>query len=224
MILLYIFQVRTWTRVDFWVWGIQKSFFRLRWHGRWRQSRIIVFSYFPFCTHLVNLFACFLVCLIPHLSSCFCFGLSVTDFGNGKTKTEVKCQWRILLTDFGDGFWWRKNNKRRWKNKMSVTDFGDGFWWRKTKKRRWKNEMSVTDFGDGFWWRIFLKHLFNYFLKEKLAKKNQRWKSAPGNLPSKIHLRVRHVAHFETSFLTPCAIVAGHARARALFSYLRVGR
>ena len=24
------YQVRTWTRVDFWVWGIQKSFFRLR--------------------------------------------------------------------------------------------------------------------------------------------------------------------------------------------------
>ena len=53
---------------------------------------------------------------------------------------------------------------------MSVTDFGD----KKPKNGGEKNEMSVTDFGDGKKRRIFLKHLFNYFLKEKQAKKNQR--------------------------------------------------
>ena len=102
-------------------------------------------------------------------------------------KTEVKCQWRILVTDFGDGFWWR----------ILVTDFGDEFWWRILVAENQKTEVKIQNVSDGFWWRILVTDFFK-------APFQLLFKGKAGQKKSALEISARKSAEQNTSSCPAC--------------------
>ena len=83
--------------------------------------------------------------------------------------------------------------------------------------------MSVTDFGDEKKRRIFLKHLFNHFLKENQAKKNQRFFQRPEICRAK-HIFVSGMwLTSKPLFSRPVPMLQGMQEPGFSFSYLGVG-
>ena len=116
-----------------------------------------------------------------------------------------------------DGFWWRKNKKRRWNVsdgfwwRILVTDFGDGkttnggekqnvsdgFWWRILVTKNQKTEVKKQNVSDGFWWRILVTDFFK-------APFELLFKGKAGQKKSALEISARKSAEQNTSSCPAC--------------------